>query len=98
MATKELWEAFSYPTVCSSVPLRVWCISPIFFEVGISNLVCGCILGWQSVAFHLPVTVTLNLTSDIVFRIFVSNICVRRVSLILFEIGIPNFVCACILG
>ena len=28
-----------------SVPLRVRCISPIFFEVGIPNLVCGCILG-----------------------------------------------------
>ena len=33
------------PCVCSSVPLRVRCISPIFFEVGIPNLVCGCILG-----------------------------------------------------
>ena len=46
---KELWEAYSYhtvrPSVSPSVPLRVGCISPIFFEVGIPNLVCGCILG-----------------------------------------------------
>ena len=33
------------PSVRVSVPLRVLCISPIFFEVGIPNLVCGCILG-----------------------------------------------------
>ena len=32
-----------------SIPLRVWCISPILFEVGIPNLVCGCFLtsGYQ---------------------------------------------------
>ena len=58
---------------CPSVPLRVWCISPIFFEVGIPNLVCGCILGWRSVAYHFWVTVTLTLTSDLVFRIIVSG-------------------------
>ena len=56
---------------CPSVPLRVWCISPIFFEVGIPNLVCGCIFGWRSVAFHFWVTVTL--TSDLVSRIIVSR-------------------------
>ena len=33
-----------------------------------SNLVCGCILGWQSVAYDNWVTVTLNLTSDLVSR------------------------------
>ena len=33
------------PSVRQSVPLRVRSISPIFFEVGIPNLVCGCILG-----------------------------------------------------
>ena len=27
---------------------------------------CGCILGWRSVAYHNWVTVTLNLTSDLV--------------------------------
>ena len=26
--------------------------NPVFFEVGIQNLVCGCTLGWQSVAYH----------------------------------------------
>ena len=61
----------------------------ILFEVGIPNLVCGCILGWQSVVFHLWVTVT----SDLVFRIIMS-----RAYLILFEVGIPNLVCGCILG
>ena len=54
-----------------SVPLRVRCISPTFFEVGIPNLMCGCILGWRSVAYHFQVTVTL--TSDLVFRIIVSG-------------------------
>ena len=52
---------------------RVRSISPVFFEVGISNLVCGYILGWRSVAYHFQVTVTLTLTSDLVFRIIVSG-------------------------
>ena len=69
---------------CPSVPLCVRCISPIFFEVGIPNLVCGCILGWQSVAYHFGVTLTL--TSDLVFRIIVSGA-------LLFEVGISNLVC-----
>ena len=66
-------------------------ISPIFFEVGIPNLVCGYILGWRSVASHFRVTVTLTLTSDLVFR-------TRSISLILYEVGISNLVCGCILG
>ena len=70
-----LWEAYSNctvrPCVRPSVPLRVRCISPKFFEVGIPNLVCGYILGWRSVAYHFRVTVTL--TSDLVFRIIVSG-------------------------
>ena len=41
-------------------------ITSIFFEVGIPNLVCGCFLGWPSVAYHFWVTETL--TSDLVFR------------------------------
>ena len=49
----------------------VWSISLIFFEVGIPNLMCGCLLGWRSVTYHFRVTVTLNLTSDLVFRIIV---------------------------
>ena len=56
---------------CLSVPLCIRCISPILFEVGIPNLMCGCILGWRSVAYHFWVTVTL--TSDLVFRIIMSG-------------------------
>ena len=44
---------------------------PISIEVGIPNLVCGCILGWRSVPYHFGVTVTL--TSHLVFRIFLSG-------------------------
>ena len=78
MPPKKLWEAYSNhtvrPSVCPSVRpsrFRVRSIFPIFFEVGIPNLVCGCILGWQSVPYHFGVTVTL--TSDLVFRIIVSG-------------------------
>ena len=70
MPPKELWEAYSNCTVRPSVRpsrFRVRSISPIFFEVGIPNLVCGCILGWQSVAYNSRVTVTLTLTYDLVF-------------------------------
>ena len=80
MPPKELWEAYSNrtvrPSVCPSVSpsrFRVRSISPIFFEVGIPNLVSGYILGWRSVAYHFQVTVTLTLTSDQVFRIIVSG-------------------------
>ena len=78
-------------SIRQSVPLRVRCISPIFFEVRIPNLMCGYILGWRSVAYHFRVTVTM--TSDLVFRIIVSS-----AYLILFEVGISNLVCGCILG
>ena len=64
------------PSVCPSVRpsrFRVRSIFPIFFEVGIPNLVCKYILGWRSVAYHFRVTVTLTLTSDLVFRIIVSG-------------------------
>ena len=47
---------------------RVRSISLILFEVGISNLVCGCILRGLSVTYHNWVTVTLDLTSDIVLE------------------------------
>ena len=60
-------------TVRPSVPLRVRCISPIFFEVGIPNLMYGCILGWRSVAQLIWVAVTLSLTSDLFFRIIVTG-------------------------
>ena len=58
-------------SVSPSVPFRVRCISPRFFEVGIPNLVCGYILARRSVAYHFRVTATL--TSDLVFRIIVSG-------------------------
>ena len=72
MPPKELKEAYSNHTVRPSVPLRVQCISPIFFEVGIPNLVCGCILGWRSVVYHFWVTVTL--TSDLVFIVITMSV------------------------
>ena len=84
MPPKELWEAYSNRTVRPSVSpsvspsvrpsrFRVRSKPPIFFEVGIPNLVCGYILGWRSVAYHFRVTVILTLTSDLVFRIIVSR-------------------------
>ena len=100
MPPKEFWEAYSNRTVRPSVPLRVRCISPIFFEVGIPNLVYGCILGWRSVAYHFQVTVTLTLTSDLAFLVITMSVplCVRCISPIFFEVGIPNLMCGCILG
>ena len=71
---------------------RVRSISHILFEVGISNLVCVCILGWQSVGYHPWVTVTL--TSDLVSR----NCIESGAYPIFFEVGVPNLVCECILG
>ena len=47
---------------------RVRSISLILFEVGISKSVCRCILGRNSVSYHNWVSVTLNLTSDLVSR------------------------------
>ena len=43
---------------------------------------------------HTPFLVTVTLTSDLVLK----NNCGRSTSHILFEIGIPNLVCECILG
>ena len=56
------------PSVSQSVLIPVQCISPIFFEVGIPNLMCRYMMGWWSVAYHFQVTVTVTLTSDLVFR------------------------------
>ena len=69
----------------------------LLFEVGISNLVCGCILGWQSVSYHNWVIVTLDLTSDLVYRNCIES-GAYNVSPIFFEIGIADLVCKCILG
>ena len=68
----------------SDLVSRNCCISPIFFEIGIPNLVCKCILGCLSVTNHFWVTVSL--TSDLVFK----NYCVQSISPILFDVGIPN--------
>ena len=90
--------------IALSVPLRVRCISPIFFEVGIPNLVCGCILGWGNVVYHFRVTVTLTLTSGLVFIVITMSVRpsvplpVRCISPIFFEVRIPNLTCECILG
>ena len=48
-----------FPSVHPSVRLQVHCISPNLFKVGIPNMVCGCILGWQSVMLHSQVSETL---------------------------------------
>ena len=50
------------------------------------------IFGWPSVAYQFWVTVTL--TSDLVFRIIMFGAFFSM----LFELGIPNLVCGCILG
>ena len=65
----------------SDLVSRNWCISPIFFEIGIPNLVCKCILGCLSVTNHFWVTVTL--TSDLVFK----NYCVQSIAPIFFDVG-----------
>ena len=56
-------------TLTSGLVLRtsVQSISLIFFEVRIPNLVCICILGWESVTYLFRVTVTL--ASDLVLII-----------------------------
>ena len=68
----------------SGLVSRNWCISPIFFERGIPNLVCKCNFECLSVTNHFLVTVTL--TSDLVFM----NYCVQSRSPILFDVGISN--------
>ena len=54
--------------------------------------------------YHFLVNVTLTLTSDFVFIEITMSIrlsvllCVRCISPIFFEVGIPNLVFGCILG
>ena len=73
----ELWPSFNNCCVQSIISL-------IYFEVGISNLLCGCTLGWQSVTYHFKVTATLN--SDLVFK----NNRVWNISHIIWD-GNPKF-------
>ena len=68
----------------SDLVSRNWCIYLIFFEIGIPNLVFKCILGCLSVTNYFWVTVTL--TSDLVFKYD----CVKSISAIIFDVGIPN--------
>ena len=70
----------------SDLVSRNWCISPIFFEIGIPNLICKCILGCLSVSVTNYFFVTVTLTSDLVFK----NDCVQSISAISFDVGIPN--------
>ena len=63
----------------------------MFFDVIISNSVCECIFGRQSVTYHFGVTVTLS--SDLVFRIIMSG-----AYLLYYAVVIPNSECGCILG
>ena len=51
----------------------------ILFEIGISNLVYGFILGWRSVGYHNWVTVAL--TSDLV-----SRNCIESVAYLLYSL------------
>ena len=96
MSPKELWEAYSNGTVCLSVRLALCLVHISYIFLGRYSKfgVCGCILGWRSVSYHFQITVTLTFISDLAFF----NNHVRSISLILFEIGIPNLVCGCILG
>ena len=60
-------------TLTSDLVFR-YCVrskSLIFFEVGIPNLMCICILAWRNVTYHFWVTVTL--TSDLVLIMIVSG-------------------------
>ena len=57
--TSDLVFSLSAVAVRSSLcPVHISYI----LEIGIPNLVCGCIFGWRSVAYQFLVTVTL--TSD----------------------------------
>ena len=59
-------------------------ISPTFILVGFQILMCGCILGWWSVAYHFGVAVTMTLTIDLTPTLFVG--------------GLKKLECECILG
>ena len=75
-------------TLTSDLVLRIFVFGAyvIFFEVGIPNLECICILGWWSLTYYFLATVTLGwwsltyyflatvtLTSDLVLIIIVSG-------------------------
>ena len=63
-------------------------ITPLLFDIGIRNLVCGHILGSRNVPYYFGVTLTLTLTFGLNSRKIVSE---------LFVVGIPKLVCSYIL-
>ena len=65
-------------TLTSFLNYHVRSIFFILFELGILNLVCGCILGWQCVIYHFC-------DLDLIYTIIVSG-----AYLILFEGEFPN--------
>ena len=72
-------------TLSSDLVFRIIVSSAYFFillKVGIPNLICGCNFGWLSVTNHFLVTLT--------FDLFCRNNRVQNISLILFDMGIPN--------
>ena len=66
----DLWPSSSLGHCDLDLVFRIWCISPIFFEVETPNLECACTLGWRIVVYNFWVTVIL--TSDLVSKIIVS--------------------------
>ena len=75
-------------TLTSDLVLELSCLEifSILFELGIPNLVCGCILGWQSVMYQF-----CDLDP-------ISAIILSGAYLILFEGGIPNLLYGYIFG
>ena len=70
---------------------RVLSISPLLFDVEISNFVCGRTLVLLVVAYYFGVTLFLTLTSVLFNR-------VRSISPIIHDIKIPNLTFGYILG
>ena len=77
-------------SVCSSL-ISVWSISPILFEVGIPNLICGYTLGSRSIAYYYWVIVTLASGHN-------SRKIESEAYLQYYLVGIPNLVCGYTLG
>ena len=73
--------------VCGCI-LGWWSVATILGSL--LRYVCGCILGLRSDVYHFGVSMTL--TSDIISRIIVFESPYK-----LFEVGISNLVCGCIL-
>ena len=73
-------------TLSSDLVFRIIVSRAYFFfillKVGVPNLICGCNFEWRSVTNHFLVTLT--------FDLFCRNNRVQNISLILFEMGIPN--------